>query len=100
MVQEDNIDSLTVGAVAVVGAIVTFVVIVLSAVCFHQLQKANEIFKSPLAGVTQVSRVVTEQQAKLNRYHWVNQEAGIIAIPIDKAMEQALKELSVAADAH
>ena len=33
-----------------------------------------------------------EQQARLNRYRWVNRDEGVVAIPIDRAMELVVSE--------
>ena len=43
---------------------------------------------------TPLGRRMLEQQEKINSYHWVNREAEVRAIPIDRAMELVAQEMA------
>lgn len=80
-----------VGFVILVGAVLTFVLILgLEALYFSKERRELRIKAGGIpAELVEVRR---EQEHKLEGYRWVNRENGIVAIPIERAMELVVKE--------
>jgi hypothetical protein len=96
MVQKDDVDSQTVAIIGVFAAIVTFALIVGAQVLYYRMQKADEYRKVVAPGSTDLQNVVTEQRAAISTYHWVDKEKGVVAIPIERAMNLVLQQLQTA----
>jgi hypothetical protein len=43
---------------------------------------------------TALGRAILENRKKIDRYHWINREAGTRAIPVDRAMELVAAEMA------
>jgi hypothetical protein len=95
-VEPDNID---VGLLAIVGAfigVVVLLIVVLLQAWFYNW-KAEITAARTLPGdapQTPYGRALIEQQEQLNSYHWANRESKTRAIPIERAMELVVKEMS------
>ena len=82
--------------VAVV-AIVTIVAVVIGGLVqlFNSTMRA-EVQRKQLEPVSSVLRdVYAAEQAKLNRYQWTDQKAGILRIPIERARQLVLSEYAL-----
>jgi hypothetical protein len=51
----------------------------------------GDVNQRPFALEDEASRLRAEQGARLERYGWVDRNAGIIHVPIERAMEQVLE---------
>jgi hypothetical protein len=40
------------------------------------------------------ARIETEQRERLSGYRWVDREAGVVSVPIDRAMELVVQDLA------
>lgn len=99
MKRNDDPDAPGTIAFGIVGAILVFVVIVALQALFYRVQN-SEIQRKVLAQQPEeLSRLVAEQQQRLNTYRWVDSAKGIAAIPIDRAMEITVREMDRAAQA-
>ncbi len=92
MVEKDNVDAFAVGVASVVGAVLTYVLIVYAQVLFHRLDKADHLNKYVKPGSRVVASVRHEQLTQLTGYRWVNKEAGELKIPIERAMSLVVAE--------
>ena len=93
MTTQNDLNTSVIAVVGLLGAILVFAIIVLLMVVFYRFEARQqaELYRQPPA---EVSNLVAEQQAKLARYRWVNEEEKIVAIPISRAMDLVVAELS------
>jgi hypothetical protein len=90
----DDVNTLAVAVVGIVGAIMVFVVIVGLQVWFYNLQEVETYKKVVSVQPQEYSSLVAEQEARLNSYRWIDRDKGIVAIPIERAAELVVHELS------
>jgi hypothetical protein len=81
--------TLIVGAVAV---ILLAVAIVLLQVLFYRTSEAERWRKVVSQQPEELRQVQAEQLDRLNSYRWIDEQNGVVAIPIDRAMELVVKE--------
>ncbi len=58
---------------------------------YEQAEIERKVFRDRFESLVNLQ---VEQLERLNSYRWVDKEKGIIAIPIDRAMELTVRELS------
>ena len=61
---------------------------------FARVQKEEEAEKIFARTSEELARVRSEQTERISRYEWVDREAGIVTIPVDRAMELVAAELA------
>ena len=88
----DTIDTPKIAVVGFVSAIVTFVVIVAAQALFFAADNAEEMRKNVLTADLEVEQAVAKQESRLASYRWVDAQAGVVAIPIDEAMQRVVAE--------
>jgi len=78
--------------VGVVSAILLVIVVVLlQAYYFYSEQRESE--RKVVAVVPEeLAQARAEQVGQLNSYRWIDEEAGVVAIPIERAMELLVTE--------
>jgi hypothetical protein len=81
----------------VVIAILTFLVVLLLQVYFAGAQKQEFERKMVRPRAEEPAAALAEQAAALTGYRWIDQQQGIVAIPIERAMELELQEWRTAA---
>jgi hypothetical protein len=94
MRKNDDPDASAAIVFGIVGAILVFVVIVALQAMFYRMQNEELKKKTTTEAPEELSRLIAEQQEQLNAYRWVNEKAGVAAIPIDRAMEITVRDLS------
>ncbi|MHC4399426.1 MAG: hypothetical protein ACYTG0_07090 [Planctomycetota bacterium] len=90
----DDVRTSTVAIIGLLGAILTFAVILLLMVVYYHAEVDQDYRKNVSQPDFEVENVLADQQAKLVEYRWVDQEKKIVAIPIDRAMGIVVRELS------
>lgn len=93
MFETENIDTRQVAVVAIFGAILVFVVIVLLQVLFFRMEKqdrAQYLGQRP----ADLARMLSEQTTQLGTYRWVDRPAGVAQVPIRRAMQLELEDLA------
>ncbi|WP_237228157.1 hypothetical protein [Rubinisphaera sp. JC750] len=93
MAQYDDLHTGTITLVGVVSAILTFVIIAAAQVLYYQYQEVETARKEIDVPITASDNVILEQEAILSNYGWLDQEKGIVGLPIDRAMQDVLAEL-------
>lgn len=76
----------------VIAAILTFLVVVLLQIYFAGAQKQEYERKMARPRAEAPAAALAEQAAVLTGYRWVDQRQGVVAIPIERAMELVLRE--------
>lgn len=84
--------------VGAVGVILLAVVIILLQVLFYRTAEAERWRKVISQQPAELRGVQAEQREMLNGYRWVDQPAGVVAIPIDAAMERVIERTGSAAE--
>jgi hypothetical protein len=96
MERHNDLNSLKIAWVGFLGALVTFVVILAMQVLYHSAVVQETEQKVVQAPTTQSDTMLAEQAVKLTRYEWIDREKQRVMIPIDRAMEVVVNELSAA----
>ncbi len=78
--------------VGIVFAILLFVVVVLLQAFFYQAEQQENVRKVVAVAPEQLSRLQAEQGELLHSYKVVDQQKGVVAIPIDLAMKLVVSE--------
>ena len=94
-------DEVNVGLLAVVGTftavVVVLIVVLLQAWFYNWRGSMAEDKMLPMnSPETPLGRAIIEQQEKIGSYHWINREAQVRAIPIQRAMEVVAQEMAAA----
>jgi hypothetical protein len=78
--------------VGLVGAILLFVAIVFLQAIFRHAEDAELARKVTSAPAAELESLRAEQLGRLNGYRVVDPQKGVVAIPIDRAMELVARE--------
>lgn len=94
--RKDGLNTPAIALTGVVSTLVVFAVILLIMAWFHSIQNEETYRKQVLPPSEDLNRLVFEQQASLSHYRWVDREQGVVAIPIERAMDLVVRELGAA----
>ncbi len=86
-------------AYGIVLAVLVFVTIVALQALFNRMETEEFQKKIVAEAPEELDRLVAEQEEELNSYRWIDQKTGVAAIPIERAMEIAERELNAGAAA-
>jgi hypothetical protein len=94
MQRYNDLNTPMIALVGLLGALVTFVVIVALQVLYYTAANSHNQRNVIQAPTTESDSLVAEQEVKLTRFGWINRDKKQVAIPIDRAMELVVRELS------
>ncbi len=100
MAHYDDIKTQNVAIVGLIGAIVTFAIIVFLTALYRGAQQRQEVIKDIDQAPVEYQDLVASQQALLNNYRWIKevQQDGktrqVYAVPIERAMTLVEEELA------
>ena len=94
MERYNDLNTLKIAVVGLLGALITLAIVLALQVLYYSA--ANQQFDRKViqAPTTQSDTLLAEQAVKLTRYDWIDREKKKVMIPIDRAMELVVKELS------
>jgi hypothetical protein len=78
--------------VGIISAIMLFVVVVLLQALFYRVERSEALRKVEAVVPEELARLRVQQLDQLNSYRWVDQTAGVAAIPIDQAIRLVVQE--------
>ena len=78
--------------IGIISAIMLFVVVVLLQALFYRVERGEVRRKVEAVIPEELARLRALQLDQLNSYRWVDQAAGIAAIPIDQAIRLVVQE--------
>jgi hypothetical protein len=78
--------------VGIVSAILVFAVIVGLTALFLRAQQREAYNKAQSQGPGELRRLRSEQLQVLGEYRWQDPEKGIVAVPVERAMELLVRE--------
>jgi hypothetical protein len=96
MERHNDLNSVKIAWVGFLGALVTFIVILAMQVLYYSTvvqETEQKVVQSP---TTQSDTLLAEQAVKLTRYGWIDRQKQQVTIPIDRAMELVVNDLSAA----
>jgi len=93
MAQYDDVKTSTVALFGLIGAIITFALVVFVMVLYYRFAAQERFDKLISQAPAELSDVTANQQAKLAEYRWIDQSKGVVAIPISRAMNIVVAEL-------
>ena len=92
MIRNDDPDAGRTVAWGIVGAVFVFVLIVALQAVFYMAQEAEVRDKTYGLVPEELNRLVNQQTEEINSYGWIDPEARIAHIPIERAMEMIVRE--------
>ena len=98
-VERDELNTPAIVTVGIVASVAVFAIIVALQAWFAQAQRAEHQLKVVAPRSEELAGVVAEQQTQLHTYRWVDRQRGVVAIPIERAMELVAREQQGAATA-
>lgn len=94
MTTRNDVNTPVIAVVGFLSALLFFAIIILLQVVFYRVE-AHERFEKDFSQPPQeLSSLVHNQRARLAEYRWVDEKKGVVAIPIDRAMELVVADLS------
>jgi hypothetical protein len=96
MERHNDLNSVKIAWVGFLGALVTLIVILAMQVLYYSAvvqETEQKVVQSP---TTDSDTLLAEQAVKLTRYGWIDREKQQVTIPIDRAMELVVNDLSAA----
>ena len=92
MAKYDDINTQLVAAVGLVSVLAVVGSIVGIQALYNNFELSEQDRKVVAIEAIDAKNLLAEQEAKLNRAGWIDREKGIVAIPIDRAMELVVRE--------
>lgn len=74
-------------------AILVLAFVVLAQVMFYNMQSIEDQRKVASAKPQELADLQAAQLAQISSYRYINEKAGVVAIPIDRAMEHYAREM-------
>jgi len=100
MAGHEDVKTSAVALVGFLGAVVLFALIILLQVVYYWAAERQVQRKEIDAPESELREAVAAQQAKLVGYRWVDQKQGIVAIPIQRAMDLVVRDLAAGEEEH
>lgn len=81
-----------IGVIGVVGAVLVVTIVVWLQAVFYRVEEAETRRKLYGQAPERLARLRAEQQGELHSYGWVDEKAGVVRVPIDRAMDLVVSE--------
>jgi hypothetical protein len=88
----ENLDTPLIITVGVLLVVVTFVLILLLQAGFYRAETAENTRKVVEPRSEELASLRAAQETDLHAYRWVDKEKGHVAIPIERAMAEIVRE--------
>ena len=86
--------------VGMVGTILMLAVVVFAVALFYDVERAEWNRKVVNRVEHEVNTLKNEQLERLNGYRWVNEQEGVVGIPIERAIELTVADLKSGRQPH
>jgi hypothetical protein len=91
---KDDLNTPKIAAVGFISAIIIFALIILMQVMYYWAESQQRVVKDIDQPYLEYATLAADQQAKLAKYQWLDQKEKTVAIPIRRAMELVVEDLS------
>jgi hypothetical protein len=92
MAEYDDINTSSVALVGFVGTMVLVAIVIVLQVAYYHVAAALFRQKDLDQPIVELETAIQAQQARLAGYHWIDKPKGVVAIPIDRAMDLVVAE--------
>jgi hypothetical protein len=89
---QDDPKALTTIVVGVIGAALLVAILVLLEALYYRTVESERERKVVLQQSEELRVLRAEQLEQLRDYRWINEQQGIVAVPIERAMELVVRE--------
>jgi hypothetical protein len=89
---KDELNLPLIVTIGILFVILLFVLILLMQAYFFEQQREEFIVKVVEPRSDALVSALADQEAKLNNYRWIDQQKGVVGIPIESAMELVVRE--------
>ncbi|NLX94968.1 MAG: hypothetical protein GXY83_02205 [Rhodopirellula sp.] len=96
MAPHEDVNTPLLALIGLLGSILVFAVIVLLTILYYGAEARQEYVKNVSQPYAELDNLLASQRAKLVEYRWLDQKSKSVAIPIDRAMQLVVAELSQA----
>jgi hypothetical protein len=90
----EDVKTSTIALAGLIGAIVTFALILLLMVIYYRVDNQQKQIKQLNEPPAEWANLKTAQEGKLASYRWVDEKRQIVAIPIDLAKQLVTAEVA------
>jgi predicted lipid-binding transport protein (Tim44 family) len=90
----EDLNTPKIAVVGFIAVIVIIALIILMQVMFYWAEAQQRLIKDVDQPYLEYANIKADQQAKLAKYQWLDQKEKIVAIPIKRAMELVVDDLS------
>jgi len=90
-----TLDAFSAVVAGIVGSVLLFVAVVILQGAFRDTGDGTADSRIAGGGASLASRLHAEQREAISSYRWVDRSGGVVAIPIDRALELTVRELRV-----
>ncbi len=97
MMERDDVPTSTVALVGAVGVLSLLVILLGLEVLYRRVAAWQETVKGTVEPRPSVAAALAEEQSLLNQYRLVDPKNGVVRIPIERAIQLVVSELSGAA---
>ena len=80
--------------VGIVGIILLLVIVIFTIAVFHNVEYLETVRKVHARPYHELRTLHAEQQESLHSYRWVNEQEGIVGIPISRAITLTVRDLN------
>ncbi len=94
MQRYNDLNTPMIALVGFLGMLLTFIVIVALQVLYYTTANRRDDQKIVNVPTTSSNSALAEQEVKLTRYGWINRDEKQVAVPIERAMQLVVDELS------
>jgi hypothetical protein len=94
MQRYNDLNTSTIALVGFVGALLTFVLIVALQVLYFAVSREQTQRKVIGASTAGSDTLLAEQEVRLTRYGWIDRQEKQVVVPIERAMDLVVDELS------
>ena len=94
MAARDDVDAPLIAVLGFIGALLVFLLIIGLEVLFYSMERDERERKYIERAPAEFSQLQAQQMARLTEYRYLDPKKGVVAIPVDRAMELVVEELS------
>ena len=91
---QDDLNTPVIAVVGLIGTILVFAIVVLLTAVFYRVEARQQYEKDISRPPAQLGTLTADQRGRLASYGWVDEEKQIAFIPISRAMELVVGEIS------
>jgi hypothetical protein len=94
MQRYNDLNTPMIALVGFLGMLLTFITILVLEIVYYSSANRQDAQKIVNVPTTTSNSLLAEQEVKLTRYGWINRDEKQVAVPIERAMQLVVDELS------